>query len=325
MKINQGALRTSLKLFLAFGLIVWLIEKKAIDFSILLKLSSPVPLLLIISLTALGLIFNNWRWLLLMRSKSIAISFRSSFSLTLIGLFWNFAMPGGVGGDVVKGYYLMKENAQLRMAAMTTLIMDRLIGVFAMLLTSLVACLLQWNWMWQKPSLRALVLALLLVFAGYFLAIVVAFLPHFKRSQRLRQWAHRLPFGETLYKFYDTIHDYRNRSVVLFQAMALSFLAQISTILCFVVVAQVLNLSVPFMGLLVVVPLGVISTALPIAPAGIGVGQAAFFVLFKLYLGFEVSLGPTGVTMIQLSQFLLGLIGAYLYFRRRPSAHPSSN
>ena len=39
---------------------------------------------------------------------------------------------------------------------------------------------------------------------------------------------------------------------------------------------------IPWSTFFLVVPLGLVATAIPISPAGIGVGQAAFFALFQL-------------------------------------------
>jgi hypothetical protein len=58
-------------------------------------------------------------------------------------------------------------------------------------------------------------------------------------------------------------------------------------------------------------------TALPIAPAGIGVGQVAFNYLFQAYLQKPTGFGATAMTAIQLSTVCWALIGAVLYLRRR--------
>ncbi len=68
-----------------------------------------------------------------------------------------------------------------------------------------------------------------------------------------------------------------------------------------------------------VVPIGQMLTAIPISPAGVGVGQAAFYFLFNIYLGHQSQLGPTVMTVGQVMMFGFGIIGAYFYLRRRGS------
>ena len=50
------------------------------------------------------------RWQLLLRVQGIALSWTRVFMLLLIGVFFNFIIPGGTGGDVVKIFYLLKET-----------------------------------------------------------------------------------------------------------------------------------------------------------------------------------------------------------------------
>ena len=52
----------------------------------------------------------GWRWRMLLRVQGIDLGWFRIFSLLLIGVFFNFFIPGGTGGDVVKIYYLLKET-----------------------------------------------------------------------------------------------------------------------------------------------------------------------------------------------------------------------
>jgi len=64
------------------------------------------------------------------------------------------------------------------------------------------------------------------------------------------------------------------------------------------------------------IPIGLVVQALPLAPAGVGVGQAAFFFLFEAALQRPTQVGTVGITVMQALQFALGLIGAAIYLRR---------
>jgi uncharacterized membrane protein YbhN (UPF0104 family) len=76
-------------------------------------------------------------------------------------------------------------------------------------------------------------------------------------------------------------------------------------------------IDVPWQAYFFVVPVGSMITAIPISPAGVGVGQAAFDALFNLYLGYNSHLGASVVTVQQMMMLLFGLIGAYFYVRRK--------
>jgi uncharacterized membrane protein YbhN (UPF0104 family) len=66
-----------------------------------------------------------------------------------------------------------------------------------------------------------------------------------------------------------------------------------------------------------VAPLGFMATAIPISPAGVGVGQAAFYYLFNLYSGEKTDLGPTVITAYQVALFAFGVVGAVFYLQRK--------
>ena len=101
-------------------------------------------------------------------------------------------------------------------------------------------------------------------------------------------------------------------------AFLLSLVAQGAAIVFFWWVGQMMGLTeIPISTYIIVVPLGFIVTALPLAPAGIGVGQAAFLFLFNLVTGEPTPLGATAVTLFQMSVFAFGLLGALFYLRQR--------
>ena len=70
---------------------------------------------------------------------------------------------------------------------------------------------------------------------------------------------------------------------------------------------------IPFNTYFLVTPIGFMATAIPISPAGVGVGQAAFDFLFNLYLGYQSQIGALVITVYQLLTLLFGLVGAYFY------------
>ena len=106
----RTGVKTTFKLGLAFGLVAWLVSRGSLDLSQLLREVRWFHFLggIVICLVMLGL--NNWRWFLLLRKQGIDMSFSQVFRLTMIGQFFNYMVPGGVGGDVVKGYYLVRDS-----------------------------------------------------------------------------------------------------------------------------------------------------------------------------------------------------------------------
>jgi len=68
------------------------------------------------------------RWWLLLRSQSIFMPFFSAVRLHFLGLFYNNCMPGSVGGDLIRAWYVTKHTDKRFEAALCVLV-DRVVGL----------------------------------------------------------------------------------------------------------------------------------------------------------------------------------------------------
>lgn len=317
----KNVVKTALKIVFAVGLIVWMVKEGALNFGAFAKLSSPVMIAFVFVSSLAQVFINNYRWLVLMRGQGFESSVKRTFPLSLIGLFFNFAMPGGVGGDVVKGYYLVQDHPEKKLAAAMSIFVDRLIGFFIMIAMAFVAIFLNFSEVTHSKELTSIAVAVAALFLGFlvFFALSLSKLLQGAWAQGLFD---KIPGGSKLRRIYETLHSYRRAPRELALAMFLSSLSQASVIAYVMVVGNALGeSSIPVSVYCFLVPLGIVVQALPISPAGIGVGQAAFYYLFNSYLHKESDLGPTAMTMLQLTNFAWGLVGAYFYLHRsRPRA-----
>lgn len=313
---TKAAFKIVLKASLAAALIWYLVRAGALDFDAIAKLATPTTVSAIAGLMFVMIAINNYRWLVLLRAQGFPATAFTTLPLTYIGLFFNFAMPGGVGGDVVKGYYLLQEHPERRVAAALSIFMDRMSGFFVMLVTATLALFANWEAVRTNAKFQAVgsaVGALLICFVAFY---AISFTSFVKRS-RAMQWAFdNLPVGGALRHVYEGLHSYRAAPGALAASFGLSAISQLMMVAANAAVGSAMGLDVPWACYFFVVPVGTVITTLPISIAGIGVGQLAFFFLYKMYLGKETQLGPTAATAIQLATFALGLIGAVLYLRR---------
>lgn len=322
----KNAAFSLLKLLVAVGLIYWLVQRGSLDLKGLISTLKPIHLVIILILGTISLFLNNFRWQLLLRAQNFDVTTKDTLPLTYIGLFFNYAMPGGVGGDVVKGYYLVKEQKERKMAAATSILMDRLIGFYGMTCLALVALTFNLKVLSQRPQLQSLATAIIAVFLSFSIIFCVAFSRRVHGHRFFDYIFAKLPGGALLQRFYTVIHSYRQDLKTLWLALLLSLASQVITIFLFIFAGTIIHAEpISWQAYTMVVPLGLIAMALPLAPAGLGVGQAAFLVLFTWNLGYESTVGPAVITIYQLSFFLLGLIGAFLYFRRGYASTATNN
>ena len=68
------------------------------------------------------------RWWLLLRSQSIFIRFWAAVRLYLLGWFYNNFMPGSVGGDLLRAWYVTRHTDK-KFEAVLSVFVDRVIGL----------------------------------------------------------------------------------------------------------------------------------------------------------------------------------------------------
>lgn len=75
----------------------------------------------------------GFRWWLLLKTQSIFIGLAAAVKLNFLGWFYNNFMPGSVGGDLVRAWYVTKHTEK-RFEAALSVFVDRIIGLFSTLI-----------------------------------------------------------------------------------------------------------------------------------------------------------------------------------------------
>ena len=74
-------------------------------------------------------IISSERLRYILSDNKFIISFKQNFTLYLIGLFYNFFIPGGIGGDAYKSYLMNKKFNWKLSKVVKLLLLDRMIGL----------------------------------------------------------------------------------------------------------------------------------------------------------------------------------------------------
>ena len=78
-----------------------------------------------------SMIVSSWRLLSFFKSIGLKLAPKFNFRLYLLGLFYNFLLPGGIGGDGYKIYLLNKTYKLPAKKVFWALMFDRLSGLWA--------------------------------------------------------------------------------------------------------------------------------------------------------------------------------------------------
>ncbi len=318
----KNAFTNIFKAIIAIGLTVWLIQQGKFDLSALKQVLSFdffILLLLIIGFNT-ALMVERWRVLLATnfddKNKTTIASVPSRMQmlkLTLMGYFFNFAMPGGVGGDLIKGFYLAKQSTN-RTFAVISILVDRIIGLYCMLLAAVLVMILDIDHIMSITQLKLIFYTMSALTLGITVFFALAWSHRIQKYiQPILVKIHALPLGATLVKVYEAISSYRHHKRTIILAGVYSVIGQGASMLLFYFVGVKLGIDLNARAYVIVPPIGFIVTALPLTPGGVGVGQTAFLYLFNLYKEGSGVIGTTAVTLMQLGALLYGLVGAYYF------------
>lgn len=325
VKHTKKLLVQSLKILFSAGIIFWLIQSEKLNFVALKNLLSPGTAVLGLILIFLNLFFGSERWRILIRSQGQSAPSFLVLKLSLIGSFFNFAMPGGVGGDVIKAYYFTRENPGSKVVAVTSVLMDRVLGLFAMVLLALLVMLYDLNHIVKTPALLTLFWFISSLFLAFIAGLSLVFSQKNSVRNILKKVIEKLPLSEKFLKLYESMHLYGNDGKRFILVILLSLASQACAIAFLYLAGTMAGFTdVPAKIYFIVAPLGFMATAIPISPAGVGVGQAAFYFLFNIYTGTPSEVGPTCITAFQVGTFLVSLLGAFFYLRRKDRTEASS-
>jgi uncharacterized membrane protein YbhN (UPF0104 family) len=307
--------------FLLGGAAIWaLIHSGALQPRLVGEAFVRHPFLLVAALSVYlsMVILAAWgRWYLLLRQAGLKARPWRIFSLHMIGIFFNSLIPGGTGGDLVKGYYLFREHEDRDKAlALTTLAMDRFIGLYALLCVAMAMTALNVDLWWNSPSLRANSLFYACVFLIFTAAVALFFSPWsdpFLKHPRMG----RLPGGRIFRSLAESLIVYRERPWPLLWPLLLGISVDCGLILLYYLCASSLGMDLPLRVHGFVVPTLTMINGLPISPSGLGVGEAAGKIIYRS-LGIT-SGGGEVLVLVHLVILAVSLAGApfYLLYRVR--------
>ena len=268
-------------------------------------------------LALLGTVTASMRWKVLLGAVDIQVPLARAVRLNLAGLAASQVLLGSVGGDIVKGALVTRDAAVpaelgARTSAVLALMMDRIVGLAALLTIGTAAAYLVDGNAGELATWFGLALALLLT--GVVGVLIVADRFDFPSGQTV-VW-------RVLHSLHATLARYRRRPGALAAGLLLSFGSHSFLIAAIASLGAALGMQVDATRFFLLIPIIETAQAVPVSPAGWGVAESLYVVLFQeagetATLALSLALSVRAVT---LSQALLGLPGLVVLLRRRRAA-----
>jgi len=283
MKNPRQIVGMLLKLGLAVGVLGYLLHKMGLNKlgGTLKGLAGEWPWLLAGFLLCLPpLLLCMARWKRILDAQGMRLGWSKVNSIFFIGLFFNSFMIGPTGGDLMKAYYTARETRHQKTEAVTTIFIDRIIGLYAMALLVGTVILIRWDFFAANPAIRGavawpmLVACLTIIVGG-----AIAFGVHlFELCPWLRRLNHIPAVGkimETVERAYNAFYVCRANPKLLVALLLYSFVIQLVFVVASWCVGQALGLTVSFLDYLTFGPLIGLISAIPITPGGTGIRELA--------------------------------------------------
>jgi uncharacterized membrane protein YbhN (UPF0104 family) len=225
------------------------------------------------------------RWRTLLPEK---FPVRKLFSLYMIGSFFSTFLPGLIGGDAVRAYYLNKDAKQLS-TTLASVFMDRYIGFVCLMLIGIAAFPLSLGsfagspYAWSMPVI--------------FVSFIVASIGFFglQLGKRFR----------VMTEFYDYFSLLRKRKGAIVSALSASVIIQFMNFFMVVILAWRMGLQVSLLQLAVFLPIVITLSSLPISISGLGVREGSFVILLGL-----IGIRPEAATSLSLAWFFSTVLGS---------------
>jgi uncharacterized protein (TIRG00374 family) len=249
------------------------------------------------------------RWHELLKVLDVHLPTGRIFVLNMVGAFYNTFMPGSTGGDVLKAYYVAKQTHHRSRAVMSVLV-DRIIGLLALVILGGVMAALQWH----IPQCRRVAMASSVICFVTALSLLIFFEPHLRKLFFVDAILHRLPMQRIVCGANETMFLYGRRPGLLTAALLVSFPVHMVVVLSALLAGIAFRLNIPLFFYWTAVPVIVLSGAIPISPQGAGVME---FFAIKLTAPFGTTIAQAfALTMsIRMVQILWNLSGGFFVFR----------
>ena len=301
--MSKARIMTVVRVVVSAALIVWILRKAPLGEVLDAFRSADFRyVLLSIAISPLGYLSSVSRWRLLIRSQGGDATFWFLVRSFVVGIFFNNLLPSTIGGDTIRAYDTSRSGVG-RAAAVAIVVVDRFIGLLALMLFAGIGLLLSGHLTDRVPALYGWV-------AGGTIAMGLIAALLFLPSRRAPDLLARL--GPRFKKVSDAIFAFQGKGSVLAKAFGWSLFLQTLVVLNGWLLAKALHVPIPLPYFFVIVPIVVFVMMIPVSINAIGVREnvwAFFFTAFGVASakGVAVAWLDYGIVLIH------ALVGGAIY------------
>jgi uncharacterized membrane protein YbhN (UPF0104 family) len=210
---------------------------------------------------------SGWRWQSLAAVLHLHASRLECVRYYFICMFTNVFVPGLMGGDAARAFYLGRGHGKMG-EAIASVVADRGYGLLALFWFAALIAITMNHGTLTLAVIRPIVGLGVATFAGYLASPLIARLIHLT-PRRVRRTV-------------GIIAPYLHQPAAVLPAIALSLILQALLATCQYVLALGMGLHLPLSMFLLIVPIAGVFAALPLTLNGLGLRETAYLYLFGM-------------------------------------------
>ncbi len=263
---------------------------------------------ILIAMTAF--ILSAIRWYVFIRAYGLNISIWEAIKFVMIALSVGIILPAGAGPDVVRFLYGQKKNRHMRAQLLSSIFMDRFIGLTSLIFLALVGIYM------DIKGLEALRKVIWVVLAGFIITLLFLLSETFDRiTLKIFGNIQAFRLGERIEKFVKTFSMYRENKPALLLCFLISLTMQslFGLSVYFIALSMGFHLD-PVKAIFITASVNFI-TMIPISFSGIGIREGAFVFLIGQEIGREAAIA---LSLIYYFTTILAFSPGIIFFLMEP-------
>jgi len=308
--MNRKQLLNIVKIIVSVGLLSYIFS--SLDLRTLVGVLSgvhPTWLIAALMMMFIGVTIRALRWQILLKAIGAPVPLAELTAIYLIGFLFNNLLPSGLGGDAMRMVEL-NRHTQRRSDTVTSVVVDRFLGISALQAIALVALLTNWG---AVPA--GIAYFTIAIFLG---GLVIGYLLlnrslYFNLRQRLKLFQ-QITNIKVINNLFESFQRYPLPA--LGRAYLVSILFNLTLILMYAFIGMSLEAPVTLAQYAVIVPITSLLLLIPLSIAGLGIREASFQEFYgPLGVSPEVAVAMSLLVHI-IGNICTGLVGGVIYLLR---------
>ncbi|MCX7947690.1 MAG: flippase-like domain-containing protein [candidate division WOR-3 bacterium] len=252
----------------------------------------------------IGYSLSALRWFIYTRAYKLNINLIQANKYVFASLFLGLVLPSGAGVDLVRFFYAQRDNMQKRAEVLSSIFVDRLIGVIALIFLALLGIYFGIE---RIREISDKLIWIMLFLIGFFIFMLT---PMFERIIILIFGKiEKFRIGERMQKLINSFSLYKENKMIVVSTFFISILMQFFFGLSAFVISKALGFDLSPIEVVLITSAINFITMLPLSFSGIGIREGGFIFFLSDKIGMEgavalsllyyasgiLSFGPVGI------------------------------